>query len=306
MSAQPTTAEGKPALAGAKPSLISLIRRDRAWIIMMILPMLYFALFRYLPLYGMVIAFKDYSVGRGIWSSEWVGLKWFLQFFNSFYFWRLVRNTFLISFYMLLFGFPVPILFALCLNEVRAVGFRRTVQTVSYLPYFISVVVVVGIMVNFVSINGGIINVIIARLGGTPVNFMNEVGWFRPMYVLSEIWQDFGFGSIIYLAAIAGIDEELYDAAEVDGCSRWQRIRYVTLPGISATIIILLILRPLPGIPRVHEPALPRATARPGVPDEQQRHDAGEGGQRPGRYGELLEHVGVRLQPLPSTGNAGR
>ena len=227
MSAQPTTAQAKPALTGAKPSLISLIRRDRAWIIMMILPLLYFALFRYLPLYGMVIAFKDYSVGRGIWGSEWVGLKWFLQFFNSFYFWRLVRNTFLISFYMLLFGFPVPILFALCLNEVRSVGFRRTVQTVSYLPYFISVVVVVGMMVNFVSINGGIINVIIARLGGTPVNFMNEVGWFRPMYVLSEIWQDFGFGSIIYLAAIAGIDEELYDAAEVDGCSRWQRMRWI-------------------------------------------------------------------------------
>lgn len=226
-----------------KIGLLRRMKRERAWYIMMILPFAYYIIFHYIPMVGVVLAFKDYSIPRGIFGSEWVGFKWFIQFFESFYFWRLMRNTLLINFYQLLFGFPVPILFALMLNEVRHMMYKRVAQTISYLPHFISVVIVVGIMVNFLSPNSGIINVIISRLGGQSVDFMGDQRWFRFLYVSSNIWQQFGFGSIIYLAAIAGINIELYDAARVDGCSRLQRIWYVTLPGIAPTIIILLILR---------------------------------------------------------------
>jgi putative aldouronate transport system permease protein len=219
------------------------MKRERAWYVMIILPFAYYIIFHYIPMVGVVLAFKDYSIPRGIFGSEWVGFKWFIQFFESFYFWRLMRNTLLINFYQLLFGFPVPILFALMLNEVRHMMYKRVAQTISYLPHFISVVIVVGIMVNFLSPNSGIINVIISRLGGQAIDFMGDQRWFRFLYVSSNIWQQFGFGSIIYLAAIAGINIELYDAARVDGCSRLQRIWYVTLPGIAPTIIILLILR---------------------------------------------------------------
>lgn len=217
--------------------------RERVWYVMMILPLLYYVIFHYVPMVGIVLAFKDYSIPRGFFGSEWVGFRWFMQFFKSFYFWRLIRNTLLINFYGILFGFPVPIIFALLLNEVRAIAFKRVVQTVSYLPYFISVVIVVGMMVNFLSPNSGLINIAIKAGGGEAVNFMGQQKWFRPLYVGSNIWQYFGFGSIIYLAAMAGINLELYDAARVDGCSRLKRIRFITIPGIAPTIIILLILR---------------------------------------------------------------
>lgn len=210
---------------------------------MLAIPFLYYVVYRYIPMYGVIIAFKDFSIGRGVMRSEWVGLKWFLQFFRSFYFPRLIRNTFLMSFYGFIFGFPVPIVFALLLNEVRFPRYKRIVQTVSYLPHFISTVIVIGIMVNFLSPSDGLVNVLITRLGGEPIHFMSENRWFRALYVGSSIWQQFGFNSIIYLAAISGISVELYDAAEVDGCSRLQKIRHVTLPGISSTVIILMILR---------------------------------------------------------------
>ncbi len=219
------------------------IKRDRAFLVMMILPFAYYVIFHYLPMFGIIIAFKDFSIPRGIWRSEWVGFEWFKQFFQSIYFWRLIRNTFLLSFYSLIFGFPIPIIFALFVNEVRIMTYKRIVQTVSYLPYFISLVIVVGIMVNFLSPHSGIINIAIRAFGGKPINFMGETKWFRFLYISSNIWQYFGFGSIIYLAAIAGINVELYDAAEVDGCTRLQRIFYITLPGIAPTITILLILR---------------------------------------------------------------
>jgi putative aldouronate transport system permease protein len=217
--------------------------RERAWFVMITLPFLYYVLFHYVPMFGIILAFKDYSIPKGIFGSDWVGFRWFDQFFHSFYFWRLIRNTLLINFYGLVFGFPVPILFALFLNEMKIVPLKRVVQTVSYLPYFISLVIVVGLLVNFLSPNSGLVNVVIKNLGGEPVNFMGSQKWFRPLYIGSNIWQQFGFGSIIYLAAIAGINAELYDAAEVDGCSRVQKIRFITLPGIAPTIIILLILR---------------------------------------------------------------
>ena len=226
-----------------KPPLLKRIAQERTWWIMMILPLLYYLIFHYVPMFGIVLAFKDYSIPKGIFASDWVGFRWFAQFFNSFYFWRLIRNTLLINFYGLIFGFPIPIIFALLLNEIRVMVFKRIVQTVSYLPYFISLVIVVGILVNFLSPNSGVINVAIKAMGGEPQNFMGQQKWFRFLYVGSNIWQYFGFGSIIYLAAIAGINEELYDAARVDGCSRFKRILYITIPGIAPTIIILLILR---------------------------------------------------------------
>ena len=224
------------------PSLWRRIKGDRAWYVMITLPFAYYLIFHYIPMAGVVIAFKDYSIPRGIFGSEWVGFKWFLQFFQSFYFWRLIRNTVLLSSYILIFGFPVPIIFALILNEMRALVLKRIVQTVSYLPHFISLVIIIGIMVNFLSPNNGIINDIIRAFGRKPINFMGSQRWFRTLYVGSHVWQHFGFGSIIYLAAMAGINPELYDAAEADGCSRLQKIIHITLPGISPTIIILLIL----------------------------------------------------------------
>ena len=217
--------------------------KQRIWYILITLPFLYYLIFHYVPMFGIILAFKDYSIPRGFLGSEWVGFIWFEQFFKSIYFWRLMRNTLLINFYGVIFGFPVPIIFALMLNEVRTLAFKRIVQTVSYLPYFISVVIVVGMMVNFLSPNSGIINVAIRAFGGEAVNFMGQLKWFRPLYVGSNIWQFFGFGSIIYLAAIAGINVELYDAARVDGCTRLQRISHITIPGIAPTIIILFILR---------------------------------------------------------------
>ena len=228
---------------GKKLSFIQKVSRDRAWLIMIMIPFLWYVLFRYVPMYGVIIAFKDFNIGRGVMRSDWVGFKWFLQFFRSYYFFRLVRNTVLISFLSLVFGFPAPIIFALMLNEVRVPGYKRIIQTISYLPHFISLVIVVGIMVNFLSPASGLVNVIIERLGGDPIHFLSENRWFRPLYVGSGIWQNFGFGSIIYLAAMSGINVELYDAAEADGCSRLQKIRHITLPGISSTIIILMILR---------------------------------------------------------------
>lgn len=228
---------------GRKLTLLQLATRDRAWLVMMTLPFLYYFIFHYVPMFGIVLAFKDYSVPRGIFGSDWVGFKWFIQFFQSMFFLRVMRNTLVINIYDLIFGFPVPIVFALLLNEMRALGWKRVVQTVSYLPYFISTVIVVGILVNFLSPNNGVANVIITRLGGQSVNFMSEQRWFRFLYVGSNIWQYFGFGSIIYLAAIAGINEELYDAAAVDGATRLQRMWHVTLPGLAPTITILLILR---------------------------------------------------------------
>ena len=209
---------------------------------MMILPFAYFVIFHYVPMAGIVLAFQDYKMGRGVFGSDWVGFRWFIEFFESFYFWRLMRNTLLLSFYTIVFSFPVPILFALMLNEMRVLPLKRVVQTVSYLPHFISLVIVVGMLVTFLSPNNGIVNIVIKGGGGEPINFLGLQSWFRPLYIGSGIWQSFGFGSIIYLAAIAGISQELYDAAEVDGASRIQRIRFVTIPGMASIIVILLIL----------------------------------------------------------------
>ncbi|MGG1519355.1 ABC transporter permease subunit [Paenibacillus oryzisoli] len=218
------------------------LNRDK-YLLLLILPvLLYYLVFHYIPMYGVIIAFKDFKPLKGILGSAWVGFENFQLFFNSVYFWRILKNTLLLSIYSLLWGFPVPILFALLLNELKEGIFKKLVQTISYLPHFISIVVIVGMIANFTSVNGGIINTVIQWFGGQPINFLSEPGWFRDIYVSSSIWQGFGWSSIIYLAAIAGIDSQLYEAAEMDGANRWQKMWKITLPSLVPTIVILLIL----------------------------------------------------------------
>lgn len=209
---------------------------------MLIPVVIFFAVFSYYPLYGILIAFKDYSISRGILGSPWAGLRYFRQFFSSPYFGRLLRNTVLISVYSLLWGFPIPILFALLLNEFKDGKFKRVIQTVSYLPHFISLVVICGILIDIFSPQGGVVNSLLYSLTGKRINFFGEPEWFRTMYVGSGVWQEFGWNSIIYLAAITGINPDLYEAARIDGAGRLRQIWHVTLPGIKPTILTLLIL----------------------------------------------------------------
>lgn len=226
-----------------KTPLKKILKRDK-YLLMMVAPcVLYFLIFHYLPMVWNVVAFQDYSIRKGIFGSEWIGLDNFIRFFKSPYAIRVIRNTFLLSFMDLVIGFPVPIVFALLLNEVNNRGIKRVVQTFTYLPHFVSVVVVVGMMKIFLSPTDGIINLMIQAFGGTTINFFSEAKWFRWLYVLSNVWQNFGWDSIIYFAAIAGVNPELYEAARVDGAGRWKKMLYVTLPCISPTIIVLLIMR---------------------------------------------------------------
>ncbi|TDF97208.1 ABC transporter permease [Paenibacillus piri] len=202
----------------------------------------YFLIFHYAPMYGVQIAFKDFIAVKGIDGSPWVGLKHFERFFNSFYAWRLIRNTLGISLYQLAISFPVPIVFALLLNEVRSHKFKRFLQTVTYAPHFLSTVVMVGLILVFLSPRNGMVNLAISALGGEPVYFMTEAGWFKTVYVFSDVWQNVGWASIIYLAALAGIDPQLYEAAVMDGASKFKRIIHITIPCLMPTAIILLIL----------------------------------------------------------------
>jgi putative aldouronate transport system permease protein len=213
------------------------------YIYLMLLPVVaYYLVFHYEPMYGAQIAFKDFSPGKGIWNSPWVGFKYFKEWFNSVYFWRLMRNTLLINVYDVLFGFPAPIILALLLNEIKSRTFKRTAQTVTYLPHFISLVVVCGLIVDFLT-NDGLINNILNALGLESIPFMIKPEWFRTIYVTSGIWQGVGWGSIIYLAALSGVDPQLYEAATMDGAGRWKQTWHITLPCIMPTIVIMLILR---------------------------------------------------------------
>lgn len=210
---------------------------------LMVLPVIaYYLIFDYGPMYGLQIAFKDYSPGDGIWNSRWVGFEHFVEFFNSYYFWRLIRNTLLLNVYELIFGFPAPIILALLLNELRRQYFKRIVQTITYLPHFISVVVIVGMLVDFLA-RDGVVNQLLSSFGIASKSYLSEPDWFRFIYVSSGIWQQVGWGSIIYLAALSSIDPTLYEAAKVDGAGRWKQAVHITIPGIMPTIIILLILK---------------------------------------------------------------
>lgn len=201
-------------------------------------------IFSYVPMIGLILAFKDYSSLEGIFGSPWVGFQWFEEFFSSPFFFRTLRNTVLISVLKIIFSFPVPLLFAVLLNEVSCRGFKRVVQTISYMPHFISTVIVVSIMKTMLSPDGGVINEVLLALGivDESISFFNEPGWFRTLYVSSEIWQNFGWDSIIYLACITSIDMQLYEAAQLDGAGRWKQTRYITFPGLKNITITMLIL----------------------------------------------------------------
>nr|WP_256992404.1 ABC transporter permease subunit [Paenibacillus sp. XY044] len=204
--------------------------------------MAYIIVFHYVPLYGLQIAFRDYSPSLGIWNSPWVGLEHLRRFFDSYYFWALIRNTLGISLYELAVGFPIPILIALSLNELRGGVFKKWVQTVTYAPHFISVVVMSGMIIAFLAPGTGLINLVVKAFGGEPLPFLTEPGWFKTVFVLSGVWQSMGWGTIIYLAALAGIDPQQHEAAMIDGASRIRRIWHINLPGIMPTMVILLIL----------------------------------------------------------------
>lgn len=212
-----------------------------------LLGMLFILVFSYIPMAGIVIAFKDYRITGGIsgfWTSDWNGFKHFADFFHSYKFNDIVRNTLAISLLKLVFAFPLPILFAIMLNEVRSRLFKRFVQTVSYLPHFISWIVVSGIAFAFLSMNGGVINEALVGLGivSEPLPFLASPDYFWGLAVVSDIWKEMGWWAIIFLAAIAGIDPSLYEAAQIDGASRLKRIRHITLPGIKSAIVVVLIL----------------------------------------------------------------
>ncbi|MFH5186212.1 ABC transporter permease [Paenibacillus sp. TAB 01] len=205
--------------------------------------LLWYFIFRYLPMYGVLIAFKDYNFSKGIWGSPWVGLKHFEFLFSNQDFYSIVRNTLVINLYELLFAFPVPVILALLLNEMKSVLFKRTIQTVVYFPHFLSWVVFGGIIIQLLSPNEGLVNNVLRSFGMEPVFFLSKSEYFRPVVVLSSILKESGWGAIIYLAALSSLDTEQYEAATIDGASRWQKLVYITLPGIRNTILIMLILK---------------------------------------------------------------
>lgn len=210
--------------------------------LLIIPPVLYFIIFKYIPMVNSVIAFKDYNVVQGIWGSEWAGLKYFNMFFENSNFWPLVRNTFVLSLYTLVVGFPIPILLALLLNEIRQGVFKRSVQMVTYAPYFISTVVIVSMLTLILSPRLGIVNDLLGIFGLESINFLGEQSMFRSVYVWSDVWQHTGYNAIIYIAALAGVNPELYEAAKVDGASRLQKIIHIDLPSIMPVMVIILIL----------------------------------------------------------------
>lgn len=222
--------------------ILSQMYADRQLYIMLIPFLLFYALFVYKPMWGLQVAFKDYNIFKGMSGSEWVGFKNFQGVFGNPYFFRILRNTLLISFYSLIFSFPMPIILALLLNEVRNKKFKGTIQTLTYLPYFISAVVVCGMVTSFLSPSTGIVNIILDKLGFDKVYFLSKPQYFRTIFILQGIWQNTGYSSIVYIAALGGIDMELYDAANVDGCGRWKQMLHVTLPGLLPTIVTLFII----------------------------------------------------------------
>ncbi|MCU6707433.1 ABC transporter permease subunit [Paenibacillus sp. J5C_2022] len=215
--------------------------KSKALYIMISLPIIYFLTFHYAPMVGNLMAFQDYSIVKGFFKSPWAGFKYFGQFIGDPYFWKVFRNTLLINLYSLLFFFPSSIIFALLLNELRLQLFKRFIQTVTYVPHFLSVVVVAGMLVNFLSIDG-LINSLIKWIGGEAQTFLSMPQWFRTIFISSEIWQGMGWNSIIYLAALTSIDPQLYEAATMDGASRWRKMLHITLPGISTVVTIMLLL----------------------------------------------------------------
>ncbi len=229
----------------------SIIRRKKSYrwkevltMYVMLIPfLLYFILFVYKPMGGLVIAFQDYSLFKGISGSDWVGLKHFKEFLSTPYFIRTLKNTLILNIYLLIFSFPLPIVFALLLNEVRRPKLKKVVQTISYMPHFVSTVVVAGIVINLLSPQSGIISILVEKICGERIFFLAQPQYFRTIYVVMNIWQTLGYGSIVYMAALSGIDMELYEAAVVDGANKFRQIWHITLPELMPTIVTMLIMR---------------------------------------------------------------
>ncbi|SDC15179.1 putative aldouronate transport system permease protein [Paenibacillus sp. UNCCL117] len=211
---------------------------------LLVLPVvLYFLLIKYLPMYGIQLAFKDFSAAKGFLGSEWVGFKHFIRFFSNYQFWTLIQNTIGISLLEIIFGFPIPILFALFVNEVRVKWFKKTVQSITFMPHFLSTVVLVGMVMAFLSPTTGLVNNVIRWFGEEPIYFMTEPGMFKPIYVFSGVWQNMGFSSILYIAVLAGIDKHLYEAAMIDGATKLQRLLHIAIPCLIPTATIMLIFQ---------------------------------------------------------------
>ena len=238
--------KAQPAVVNRTPRWKNTVRlMKRNWVLyLLLLPaLIYIGTFNYAPMYGIQIAFRNFNFADGITGSPWTGWKWFKFFFNSAKCWPLIRNTLIISFYSVLAGFPVPIILALMLHNIPSQKFKRTAQTITYLPHFISLVVVVGMISCFTSINSGWINTLIEALGGERVYLMGKPEYYRHLYVWSGVWQEAGWGSIIYMAALTGVAPELHEAATIDGASKLQRIRHIDIPAILPTITIMHIMR---------------------------------------------------------------
>ncbi|MGX7198551.1 ABC transporter permease [Enterococcus nangangensis] len=217
------------------------LKRDWQLYTMLILPVIFLLIFKYGPMIGNVIAFRRFVPGGNMFGEQWVGLYYFKMFISDAAFWGVFRNTIILGGLSLLFTFPLPIIFALLLNEVKSKRFKKFVQTASYLPYFLSMVIIAGMILQLTATNG-VINNIIHFFTGNTIDFMQNAKWFRPVYVISQVWQTTGWGAILYLAALTNIDETLYEAAKMDGANRWKQTIHVTLPGILPTVVTLLIL----------------------------------------------------------------
>lgn len=243
---QTKTAQKTRAVTYTKKPLSKRMRRAflRDWqlLLLCLLPALYFLIFHYIPMYGVQLAFKDFQAADGIWGSQWAGFKYFERFFTSYQFWPLIKNTLLLSFGQLLFGFPIPIILAILLNQTRSTRFRKFVQTITYCPHFISIVVLVGMLNLFLSPRSGLINHFLGLFGVDPIHFMGDPGWFRPVFILSGIWQNAGWSAIIYIAALSNVDPEQHEAAVIDGASRFQRILHIDFPAISTIVSVMLIM----------------------------------------------------------------
>nr|WP_244163167.1 sugar ABC transporter permease [Paenibacillus pectinilyticus] len=223
--------------------MCSRLRKDK-WIYVLMMPgLLYFIIFKYVPMWGVLLAFKNYQPFLGFWKSDWVGLEHFRVFFQNPEFFMLLRNTLLLSFYNLVFYFPAPIVLALLLNEIKVNLYKRTIQTLIYVPHFISLVIVASLTYVFLTTQGGLVNELLQKYVGHKIDFLASPSWFRPMIILQTMWKECGFGTIIFLAALAGVDVEQYEAAITDGANRWRQLWHITLPSIRSTIVILLILR---------------------------------------------------------------
>lgn len=226
-----------------KQSILHRIKRDRVYLLLLVPVLLHYILFRYVPMFGIVVSFKDYNLFKGLWESEWVGLKHYRIFIENPDAWIIVRNTVLLGLYKFIFAFPAPIILAILFHEMRWKKYKRFIQTLSYMPYFLSTVVVSSIMIMLLSPSTGWINKVIQSFGFEPIFFLQKAEWFRTIFIASDIWQSVGFGTIIFLAALSAIDPQLYEAAKIDGAGRWKQTLHVTLPGIIPAIVILFILQ---------------------------------------------------------------